>query len=224
MAKTRSDKAAYDKTVPAAMTKHGLKDSGERQTFDTGAMREPNLGRGRYDLISPIALREVAILYKRVDRKHCDELNHLNLAIKSLQDFLEGSRTNNRLAVCAYHCFSLIKLKHLDRSELAESDLSITCSDNERYDLIPPEALEALAIHYEKGIGKYSERNWEKGLPLSRHLNSAMRHLQNYLSGDRIEDHLSACVWNCFCIMHVLEMIVRGVLPETLDDLPNYLE
>ena len=125
------------KTTPSA--KHGLKDSGERQAFDTGAVREPNLGRGRYDLISPIALK-------------------------------------------------------------------------------------ALAIHYERGAQKYNERNWEKGLPLSRHLNSAMRHLQNYLEGDKSEDHLSACSWNCFCIIHVTEMIKRGELPESLNDLPNYLE
>ena len=120
------------------MKNHELKDSGERQTFETGAIREPNLGRGRYDLISPIALK-------------------------------------------------------------------------------------ALAIHYERGADKYDERNWEKGLPLSRHLNSAMRHLQNYLEGDRSEDHLSACVWNCFCIMHDMVMIERGLLPKSLDDLPNFL-
>ena len=113
-----------------------LKDSGTREVFPTGAIREPNLGRGRYDLISPIALK-------------------------------------------------------------------------------------ALAIHYERGAEKYSERNWEAGLPLSRHLNSALRHLQNYLAGDREEDHLSACVWNCFCITHDLEMINKGTLPKEINDLPN---
>lgn len=91
-----------------------------------------------------------------------------------------------------------------------------------RYDLISPIALRALAIHYEKGAEKYSERNWEKGGPHSRHLNSAMRHLQQYLEGDRSEDHLSACVWNCFSIEHNQEMIDRGVLPQELNDLPNY--
>ena len=112
-----------------------LKDSGERQVFSTGAIREPNMGRGRYDLISPIALK-------------------------------------------------------------------------------------ALAVHYELGAEKYSDRNWEAGLPLSRHLNSALRHLQNYLAGDREEDHLSACVWNCFAITHDLEMIKQGVLPKEINDLP----
>jgi hypothetical protein len=112
-----------------------LKDSGQRETFPTGAIREPNLGRGRYDLIPPIALK-------------------------------------------------------------------------------------ALAIHYERGAKKYEDRNWENGLPLSRHLNSALRHLQNYLAGDREEDHLSACVFNCFAITHDLEMIKKGAMSEEINDLP----
>ena len=116
-----------------------LKDSGERETFMTGMVREPNLGRGLYTLISPIALRK-------------------------------------------------------------------------------------LSIHMENGAEKYTPRNWESGGFLSRHLNSAMRHLQDFLEGDREEDHLSACVFNCFAITHVLEMINRDKLPKELNDLPNYVE
>jgi len=96
--------------------------------------------------------------------------------------------------------------------------------DRGRYDLISPIALRALAVHYERGCKKYSERNWERGGPMSRHLNSAIRHLQDYLEGDRSEDHLSACVWNCFCITHNGEMMKRGRLPKELDDLPTYVK
>jgi hypothetical protein len=118
--------------------KHGLKDSGKREEFATGFVREPRTLKGRFDLISPIALRR-------------------------------------------------------------------------------------LAIHYENGALKYSERNWEKGGDTSRYLCSAISHLQDYLEGDRLEDHLSASVWNIFCIVHTEEMIKRGLLPETLHNMPNYL-
>lgn len=94
--------------------------------------------------------------------------------------------------------------------------------DRGRFELIPPVALRALAIHYERGAIKYSDRNWEKGGKLSRHLNSALRHLQDFLEGDRSEDHLSACTFNVFAIQHNLEMIERGVLPKDLNDLPDY--
>ena len=94
-------------------------------------------------------------------------------------------------------------------------------NDRGRFDLIPPEALRKLAIHYERGARKYSDRNWERGIPLSKHLNSALRHLQDFLEGDRTEDHLSACVFNCFAIAHGLHKIDLGKLPADLNDLPN---
>ncbi len=124
-------------SISRSRSDHGLNDTGVRESFASGMIREPNLLRGRFDLISPIALRK-------------------------------------------------------------------------------------LAIHYDRGCMKYSERNWEKGGPHSRHLNSAMRHLQDYLEGDRKEDHLSASAWNVFCILHNQEMIDRGLLPSELNDLPCY--
>jgi len=61
-----------------------------------------------------------------------------------------------------------------------------------RFDLLPAYALTRLAKHYENGAKKYCDRNWEKGMPLSRYLDSAMRHLVKYLGGSREEDHLAA--------------------------------
>lgn len=46
-----------------------------------------------------------------------------------------------------------------------------------RFDLIPPEALQALAERLEVGAKHYGERNWEKGQPLSWFVDSGMRHL-----------------------------------------------
>lgn len=90
-----------------------------------------------------------------------------------------------------------------------------------RFDLISPIALKRLAQHYENGSRKYGDRNWEKGQPLSRYLDSALRHLNNILAGDVSEDHFSACSWNCFAIIHTQELIRLGLLPKELDDLPK---
>lgn len=87
-----------------------------------------------------------------------------------------------------------------------------------RFDLISPIALERLAKHYENGAKKYGDRNWEKGQPVSRFMDSALRHLNKHNAGMRDEDHLSAAVWNIMGIMHVMEMIERGNLPKELDD------
>jgi len=92
-----------------------------------------------------------------------------------------------------------------------------------RFDLITPLGLHRLARHYENGAAKYGDRNWEKGQPLSRFLDSAIRHLYAFLEGLRDEDHLAAAAWNVLCIMHIQEMIRRGLMPAELDDLPNYV-
>jgi len=91
-----------------------------------------------------------------------------------------------------------------------------------RYDLLSPIALRRLAAHMEAGAAKYGERNWEKGQPLSRYLDSALRHTFQFLEGLRDEDHLTAAAWNLLAAVHTGEMVDRGLLPAALDDMLDY--
>jgi hypothetical protein len=93
-----------------------------------------------------------------------------------------------------------------------------------RYDLISPIAMQRLAKHFENGAVKYGDRNWEKGQPISRYLDSAIRHIYKFLEGHRDEDHLAAAMWNIGGAIHTEEVIERGLLPESLNDVVNYLE
>jgi len=88
-----------------------------------------------------------------------------------------------------------------------------------RFDLLPAYALTRLAKHYENGAKKYYDRNWEKGMPLSRYLDSAMRHLVKYLGGSREEDHLAAVAWNALGYIETEYRIEKGILPADLDDI-----
>lgn len=92
-----------------------------------------------------------------------------------------------------------------------------------RYDLMSPIAMRRLAVHFENGAAKYGERNWEKGQPVSRYVDSALRHLFDYLGGDTSEDHLAAAVWNAGCAMHTEEECLREALPPHLLDLPHHM-
>lgn len=65
-----------------------------------------------------------------------------------------------------------------------------------RFDLLPMCVLTRLAQHYEKGALKYSDRNWEKGIPAHSFADSAFRHLVKYMDGQNDEDHLIAAIWN----------------------------
>ncbi len=91
-----------------------------------------------------------------------------------------------------------------------------------RFDLIPPIFLRRLARLYEEGAAKYNDRNWEKGGPLTRYMDSAMRHINDWREGCREEDHLIQATWNLAAIVHFEEMIERGLAPESFYDFPSY--
>jgi hypothetical protein len=90
-----------------------------------------------------------------------------------------------------------------------------------RYDLIPLEPLKRLAELYARGSIKYGERNWEKGQPLSRYYASMFRHMMQWASGERDEDHIIAVAWNAFAIAWTEAQIEAGRLPEELADMPR---
>lgn len=85
-----------------------------------------------------------------------------------------------------------------------------------RYDLISPYMLEGLALHLEKSLEKYEEGNYKKGIPIKRYISSIMRHLNQFRSGDRTEDHLSAIVANVMMLEDTLDMIEQSTLSKDL--------
>ena len=92
-----------------------------------------------------------------------------------------------------------------------------------RFDLLPLLAIMDLAKHYEKGANKYSDRNWEKGIPTSRMWDSAVRHMIQFALGMEDENHLNAAIWNIIGLREIINRIRLGVLPKELDDLPYLL-
>lgn len=78
---------------------------------------------------------------------------------------------------------------------------------------IPKYILE-LSKHFESGAFKYGERNWEKGIPLSSYIDSAVRHYLKHLDGQEDENHFIAFVWNIICAIWT-----NNNLPE-MRDLP----
>ena len=96
-------------------------------------------------------------------------------------------------------------------------------NDKGRYDLISPLMIERLAKLLQRGAIKYASRNWEQGMPLSVYMDSGLRHIFKFLEAHRDEDHLIAAIWNFQALLHIEEMINRGLKPKELYDLPNYL-
>jgi hypothetical protein len=77
---------------------------------------------------------------------------------------------------------------------------------------MPWKALLRLSRHYENGARKYRRFNYMLGIPTSSFIDSAMRHLADYLSGEDSEDHLAAC---CFNVLGA--MLMEAEHPELCD-------
>ncbi len=106
-----------------------------------------------------------------------------------------------------------------ERQEFDTGSVRDSRAGKGRFDLIPPYSLKRLAQHFENGAVKYGDRNWQKGQPLSRYIDSAVRHLYAYLDGSRNEDHMAAVAWNALALIWTEEAIRLGDLPEDLDDI-----
>jgi hypothetical protein len=111
-----------------------------------------------------------------------------------------------------------------ERSEFDTGAVRDVQTGKGRYDLLPPFAMHDLARHYQKGCEKYGDRNWEKGIPISRYVDSARRHLNEFVMGLTDEAHLIAACWNLMCAYDTLRRIEHGLLPESLDNLPYPLK
>lgn len=88
-----------------------------------------------------------------------------------------------------------------------------------RYDLLPCAAIRRVAGVYERGAKLYSPKNWTKGIPMSRCMESALRHTFQYLEGYRDEDHLAQACFNLLAVIEFDEMIKQGRLDSAINDL-----
>jgi hypothetical protein len=140
-----------------------IKDSGERRSFDTGAVRDIQTGKGRPSLM-PIRV---------VGKMLCDDFDRENI-MTAIGHFIEERDTRY-----LYHALDFF-------SETA-------------YDASVPTMLLEVSKHFEEGAAKYGDNNWQKGIPVSCYLDSAIRHYLKYRRGDTDEPHDRAFVWNLMC-------------------------
>ena len=83
----------------------------------------------------------------------------------------------------------------------------------QRFSLIPPEFVWALAEHYGKGAQKYADRNWERGYKWSLSIDALERHLQQFKMGEWLDTetgtpHIIAVAWHA-CALFIFKL--RGL-------------
>lgn len=90
-----------------------------------------------------------------------------------------------------------------DSSRVFSTGARRNSSENKgRFDLLPVEAITALAKRFEYGAKLHGDNNWKKGIPNASLYDSALRHLFQALNGETDEDHLSSCLWNVSVLIY----------------------
>lgn len=78
-------------------------------------------------------------------------------------------------------------------------------ADKIRMDLIPPEAVTALAAVLTFGAKKYADRNWEKGMGWSRPFGALMRHMWAWWGGEQKDPETGySHLWHALCCIAFL--------------------
>lgn len=151
-----------------------IKDSGNRTEFASGAVRDIQEGKGRCDLLPlDVVTRLYAYSGDKDDYASHDVFNYIwAFAVKGDVDYL----------IDALRAFLLTA------SSFKTSGFSNF-----------PTMLLEVSIHFEEGAKKYGERNWEKGIPTQRYIDSAVRHYLKWLRSDDDERHDRAFCWNIIC-------------------------
>jgi len=109
-----------------------VKDSGERRQFDTGSVRDVRRGKGRFDLISPVALKRLAKHTENGAVKYGDRnwergqpiCSYLDSALRHINCFLEGGRDEDHLAAAAWNIFSAIHTEEMIERGLLPAELN----------------------------------------------------------------------------------------------------
>lgn len=166
-----------------------IKDSGNRTQFATGAVRDIQKGKGRFDLMPLDAVAFVMDHSYMSNGFVEDDLAKAMNMIKSVHPDSLG-RTNAILYYLADAIWQFITDVEYDVSKF-----------NDNADAAMANMMLETAVHFEEGAEKYGENNWQKGIPVERYFDSALRHYYKYLRGDTDERHDRAFVWNILCLM-----------------------
>lgn len=161
-------------------TEKKILDSGSRRQFDSGAVRDIQEGKGRLDLLP---LGEVSDFFMLLKDTHKESLESCNWANYSAVTF-----------------FINLFMQTQDRAWILKAIRQFAQSIWDE----PFTPILELAKHYEEGAKKYSDRNWEKGIPCHCYVDSGLRHLTKFYRGDQDEPHDRAFLWNMFGLLWTL--------------------
>lgn len=101
-----------------------VKDDGKpREVFGHGGERESAAGKGRFDLVPPIPLKRLAQHYENGAKKYAERNwekglvlgRFLDSALRHLNEYKDGDRSEDHLAAAAWNVFGFIHTEAMIR-------------------------------------------------------------------------------------------------------------
>lgn len=167
-----------DGAIPLTQ-KSPLKDSGTRDVFSTGAVRDADDAKGRMDLVPMDVVGRIIVFSREVAEQELTKEHCFCQVMGEIEKVIRGKDV-----LPAFRAFIVF-------TRYAYPDMS--------------EAIMDLSVHFRNGASKYAERNWEKFIPLHRFLDSCGRHMLKWYRGDTDENHTAAILWNLICYIWTVE-------------------
>jgi hypothetical protein len=108
-----------------------IKDSGDRRNFATGAVRDVNEDKGRFDLVCPFALDVLAKLLQKGAKKYAErnweqgipQSSYMDSALRHLNNHRKGMRDEDHLAAALYNVHCLVSQREKIALGLLTSEL-----------------------------------------------------------------------------------------------------
>lgn len=150
-----------------------IKDSGNRRQFSTGAVRDISDDKGRMDLTSMDIL-------------------------SNFLEFVDKYKSDDKLE--EYGMFNLVD-NFMNTGNTMYINTLLMLFINREYNGDINTAILEYSIHLQQGALKYTERNWEIGIPCHCFVDSGLRHGVKYFRGDTDEPHNRAFMWNFFGLL-----------------------
>lgn len=104
-----------------------INDGGTRISYgENKAVREPSIGKGRYDLVTPFGMRRLAEWYELGSQKYADRnwekgmpfSRYTDSAKRHLDKFVMGMEDEDHLAAAAWNIMAIMHHQELGQVEL----------------------------------------------------------------------------------------------------------
>lgn len=171
-----------------------IKDSGERRKFETGATRDVDYDKPRFDLIPTTVLEQVLSGSSVI--KPTQVTDNIKARMWNLGMSWGHTGNDDLLVELIVMCLGIVNFQEEDQCLSGDKNIS------GQFHLISPKTYYRLAMLYGGGAKKYDPWNWSKGMELSVFHASLMRHIDAIIGGDIEEDHVCSVFFNAAAIIH----------------------